>query len=345
MRILLILFTVLFISGCDTQNDKIIKIKGETMGTYYHVSFVGDNSSNSTALKERIDQRLIAINKSMSTYDPQSELSLLNKGELATDADGWVTLSPDLAEVLSMSLDVWHNSEGSFDVTVGPLINIWGFGPDKRPDNAPSNDLIQSKLSDIGSEKIELDREAHKVRLQSPLYIDLSAIAKGWAVDEIADLIEEQGYQSFMVEIGGEIRAQGKKPKNQPWRIAIERPSFNIGQDVALIVELDQQGVATSGNYRNYFEENGVRFSHTIDPNTGYPIKHNLASVTVIHESTGLADAWATAITVVGPDKGLALAEQNQLAVFMLVSENNSFKEVFSNEFIKQYPQTIEGGN
>lgn len=348
MRVFLILFTSFLLSACDSSSGtQILKINGSTMGTYYHISWVGDDLTQREALQKAVESRLVAINKSMSTYDNESELSLLNQGLLAKDAEGWVSVSADLAEVLEMSLDVWKASHGDFDVTVGPLVNLWGFGPDARADHIPAIDEIESKLSLIGSNNIELDRAQQRVRINKQQYVDLSAIAKGWAVDEIAEVAEQQGIGSYMAEIGGEIRAQGIKPNNQPWRIAIERPQHDLGQSVALVIELDGQGIATSGSYRNYFEEDGVRFSHTIDPKTGYPIKHKLASVTVVHPSTGVADAWATAITVAGAEQGLQLANEHNLSVFMLVGKDGGegFEEIASREFIKKYPQVKEGRN
>lgn len=345
MRLVLVFLSVFIISACDsTPRDQVLKINGSTMGTYYHVSWVGDNPGVKETFQKAVDERLLAINKSMSTYDPESELSLLNQTALKQDENGWVSISADLAEVLNMSLAVWQASNGDFDVTIGPLVNLWGFGPEARAEHTPSEEEIRLKLPQVGSDNIELNYFKQRVRLKKPLYIDLSAVAKGWAVDEVANVFKQQGVESYMVEIGGEIRAQGLKPNKQPWRIAIERPQHDLGQDIALIIELDKLGIATSGSYRNYFEEEGVRFSHTIDPKTGYPVKHKLASVTVVHPSTGLADAWATAITVAGPEKGLQLAEDNDLAVFMLVGEGEGFKELASTAFIKKYPQINEGG-
>ncbi len=344
MRLILILFVSLLLSACDTSpSTQILKINGATMGTYYHVSWVGDDVNQKAVLQQQIDMRLAAINKTMSTYDPDSELSLLNLGALDASSDGWIEISADLIEVLNMSLEVWQASYGDFDVSVGPLVNLWGFGPEARVNHTPAAVEITAKLAHLGSENIELDSLQQRVRLKKPLYIDLSAVAKGWAVDEVAEIVSLHGVESYMVEIGGEIRAQGLKSNKQPWRIAIERPQHDLGQSVALVIELNELGIATSGSYRNYFEEEGVRFSHTIDPKTGYPIKHKLASVTVIHPSTGMADAWATAITVAGPEKGLQLAEENNLIAFMLVGDGDNFKELATTAFIKKYPQIKEG--
>lgn len=344
MRLVLAVFFFSFLTACDnTATEQVFQIHGRTMGTTYHISWVGQDAKLATNLQQQVDKRLAAINKSMSTYDPESELSLINRSKATTDEQGWITLSADLTEVLAMSLELWQKSDGAFDITVGPLVNLWGFGPDARPEHTPEQASIVELKQKIGIQHLELDPVQRKLRLTSPQYLDLSGVAKGWAVDEIAHLVANVASQSFMVEIGGEIRAQGLKPNKQPWRIAIEKPEQLLQQSSALIIELNGIGVATSGDYRNYFEEQGVRYSHTIDPSTGYPIKHNLASVTVIHPSTGFADAWATALTVSGPEKGLQLAEQYNLAVYMQIGQGNGFIERYSSAFKTQFPQV--GGN
>ena len=343
MRLIGLLISCMWLSACGmNEQHSIYQISGPTMGTQYHISWVGQDPKIADMLKMAVNQRLIAINKSMSTYDPDSELSLINQGTTKADAEGWLSLSPDLNRVMDVSLDIWKKSEGRFDISIGPLVNLWGFGPLQRPETIPTVARLHSVLADIGSQYIQHDVEKKLLKLRHPLYLDLSGVAKGWAVDEIAAVISAHGIESFMAEIGGEIYAQGLKPNRQPWRIAIERPDA-LNHQNALIIELDQLGVATSGNYRNYFEEEGVRYSHTIDPTTGYPIRHNLASVTVVHEDTGIADAWATAITVAGVDEGLQLAERYNLAVYLLAGEGQRFKEYYSSQFKQQFPQ-VEGG-
>jgi thiamine biosynthesis lipoprotein len=320
---------------------QVLKIQGATMGTHYHIAWVGLDAKQAQPLQMAVDERLQAINKSMSTYDPQSELSRLNKGDLAVDTQGNITLSADLTEVLAKSLQIWQQSAGKFDITVGPLVNLWGFGPEARIDAAPAVERITERLAKIGSQHLKLDVAAQKLHLDSPQYIDLSAIAKGWGVDQIALLLEKQGIQNYMVEIGGEVRTKGQKPDAQPWRIAIERPDPDVlEQQAALIIAPRDTGIATSGSYRNYFENNGVRYSHTIDPATGYPITHKLVSITVLHKEAGMADGWATAIDVAGPELGLQLAETYKLPIYMLVAKDGGgFSEVTSSEFRKLFPE------
>ena len=310
------------------------KFHGQTMGTVYHISLVAPDTFKTTALQQSIDDQLAAINKAMSTYDPNSELSLINQGKAATDATGKISLSNALYQVLEDSLSVYRHSEGRFDVTVGPLVNLWGFGPEEADEKRPSDQLIQEKRASVGSDRIILDAANRSLTLASPLYIDLSAIAKGWAVDQISTLLEANNINAYLVEIGGELRTSGQKPGNIPWKIAIEKPAYGLAaREGQWILEPNGKAVATSGDYRNYIEIDGVRFSHTIDPSTGYPITHNLASVTVVHDSCAMADAWATALNVAGPDAGMKLAESQQLAAYFIIREQNGFAVATSTAF------------
>ncbi|WP_221798589.1 FAD:protein FMN transferase [Oceanobacter mangrovi] len=333
---LILAFSFLFILTACSKEPEVVRISGPTMGTQYHVSWVGDESS-AEAIQADIDALLVQVNKSMSTYDPQSELSLLNQQKQAIDQ----TISAGLADVLTEALEVNHKSEGLFDVTVGPLVNAWGFGPGKHLDERLPQNEVDDLLTQIGSDHIHLNGQ----QLQSdiPLYIDLSAIAKGWGVDQVAELLVSKGINSYLVEIGGELRIAGNKPDGASWRIAIERPTSEVSdRQVQLILEPGQAGVATSGDYRNYFEENGVRYSHTINPKTGYPITHRLASVTVIADKCSMADAWATALNVAGPELAMELANQNKLAAFIIVRTDTGFSEAASDEFKRRFPGALE---
>lgn len=328
------MFITLPILGC-TQQEQILKISGPTMGTEYHISWVAERTNNSGSLSERqvkalVDEVLVAINKSMSTYDPQSELSILNSNY----QESWQIISADLYRVLMMSMQLNRQTMGAFDITVGPLVNLWGFGPNKSPDTVPEEGSVALALSGIGSDVISLRQrdESYQLKLSSPRYMDLSAIAKGYGVDVVGRLLQKQGIERYLVEIGGEIIARGRKPEDKPWRIAIEAPNDD-GRSAQVIIPLSDMGIATSGDYRNYFEKDGKRFSHTIDGRTGYPVKHNLASVSVLHESVAMADAWATALTVLGAEVGLKLAEDNQVAAYFIVRTKSGFEQYSSSHF------------
>ena len=333
-----LLTSLFFITACsDAGDQKISKISGPTMGTQYHISWVSDKQSRhdialeAKEIQEQVDQLLMAFNRSMSTYDPKSELSLINHHFKPS----WQDISEDLYLVLQMSLELNAQSDRAFDVTVGPLVNLWGFGPDKRQFQAPSQQDISALLDQVGSEAIELrslDEGLFQLRLKQARYIDLSAIAKGYAVDILGNLLQQQGINQYLVEVGGEIIANGVKPQQQPWRIAIEAPNDD-GRSVQIIIPLSNMGIATSGDYRNFFEQGGHRFSHTIDGRTGKPVEHSLASVSVLHKSVAMADAWATALTVLGAERGLALAEKYNLAAYFIVRTDMGYQQVSSSQF------------
>jgi thiamine biosynthesis lipoprotein len=327
----------LLVGGCSQAIEShISKISGPTMGTQYHISWVSEaqNSAKLEAekkiIKQYVDQRLREINKSMSTYDPQSELSLINHNFTPQ----WQDISIGLYQVLVMAKQVNEQSDKAFDVTVGPLVNLWGFGPNKSNDHIPEQTKIKALLAEVGSEAISLRQHEEKfqLRVALPRYLDLSAIAKGYAVDDLGNLLKAQGIDSYLIEVGGEIIAAGVKPENMPWRIAIEAPNDD-GRSVQIIIPLSNMGLATSGDYRNFFEQDGKRFSHTIDGRTGYPVEHDLASVSVLHHSVALADAWATALTVLGAERGLELAEAYNLAAYFIVRTESGYQQVSSRQF------------
>ncbi len=336
----LFFLSLLMISGCSPTPEIVIeKITGPTMGTEYHISWVNKSSAQydeveraaqRLQIQQGVDEILSAINESMSTYDQQSELSLLN----SHFTPEWQTVTGDLYRVLSMAMEVHDQSMAAFDVTVGPLVNLWGFGPEKHVQQPPQSEEIQAKLQQVGAGVIRLRQRdgQFQLKLQQPRYIDLSAIAKGYAVDVIGQYLSRQGIDDYLVEVGGEIIAQGNKALDTPWRIAVEAPN-DQGRSAQMIIPLSNMGVATSGDYRNFFQYEGNRFSHTIDGRTGYPVKHGLASVSVLHESVAMADAWATALTVLGVKEGLVIAEQLNLAAFFIQRTDNGFEQYTSSQF------------
>ncbi|WP_232305511.1 FAD:protein FMN transferase [Gilvimarinus polysaccharolyticus] len=292
------------------------------MGTDYHITVVGPVSGefdiNVEPLQQAVEEQLQLINQMMSTYISDSELMRFN----SVAVNEWVELSEPVMEVLNISEDISQRSNGAFDITVGPLVNLWGFGPEMKPDQVPDADALAAALARTGHKHLQLD--VNRARRTADIGVDLSAVAKGYGVDWIANFLADRGFDNFMVEIGGEVRVVGQSPRSTPWRIAIEQPSVLAG-GARLALSVDNHAVATSGDYRNYFEVDGVRYSHTIDPVTGRPIKHNLASVTVVAETAARADAWATALNVLGPKKGMELANAEQLAVYMIVKTKDGF--------------------
>ena len=291
------------------------------MGTTYTVKFYTTSDvADPWALKDEVDDALVKVNKLMSTYDPSSELSEFNK----LPAGSSLVISDEMAYVIDKALLISQMSDGEYDVTVGPLVNLWGFGPGSREDRVPSDAEIRAAKEKVGYQSLSLDGK--RLTKDKDLYVDLSSIAKGYGVDEVAQVLERHGVDSFLVEVGGEISSKGKKPDGSPWRIAIESPVS--GHEMAeRIIELSDMAIATSGDYRNYFEKNGVRYSHTINPITGKPITHRLVSVTVVDKTTTMADGLATAITVLGPEKGLKFANENGIAAYLLVKTDFGFEE------------------
>jgi thiamine biosynthesis lipoprotein len=297
------------------------------MGTSYHITVVGDQA-DAQALQQRVDFRLKLINQQMSTYIDNSELSRFNRHPV----DQWFSVSPELFEVLLASIELGWLSGGALDISVGPVVDLWGFGPAERGGQLPEADVLADALALVDFRALELDLAENRVLKTKPVQLDLSAIAKGFAVDMIARLLRDQGYQNFMVEIGGELYMAGNSPRGSPWRIAIEEPNALPGQ-VHRAILVSDKAVATSGDYRNYFEHDGKRYSHTIDPITGRPVIHNLASVTVIADDAAIADGLATAINVMGPKAGLALAQQQGLAIYLIVKTDQGFDSRYSDAF------------
>jgi|TARA_B110000879_G_scaffold187956_1_gene250246 thiamine biosynthesis lipoprotein len=321
-------FTLLIfvlVSGCD-HAPEIIKISGSKMGTSYHVTIVADQPAPAD-LADQIDQLLSAVDQSMSTYKSQSELSQFNRLPVSQQAKA----SDQLWAVLQTSEKIWRESSGAFDPTVGPVVDLWGFGPVVTEDEIPADQEIATALANSGFEHLLLNRSEQTISKQKTIALDLSAVAKGYAVDQVADLLEMLALPDYLVEVGGEMRLSGTNPEGNPWRVAIELPS--LMPQVQQVVAVNNSAVATSGDYRNYFEKDGVRYSHTIDPRNGKPITHNLASVTVMADRCADADAWATALMVLGEEEGMRIANKFSIPAYMLIREGETFRVLSSSAF------------
>ncbi len=334
LKLVLLTALVLSLSACfpsNPSNNTEVLLQGRTMGTTYNIKVVATKEQLvDLKLQQQIDAALIQVNQEMSTYIKTSEISLFNSS-ISTDA---IEISAGFARVLKESIRLGQLSEGKLDVTVGPLVNLWGFGPDQRPDKVPSDELLAATKKRVGLQNLVL--EGNQLSKKIPdLYIDLSTTAKGYGVDVVAELIESNGFTNYLVEIGGEMRLRGFKHTGELWAIAIEKPLSNERSVQQAIIPKDN-AVATSGDYRIYFEADGQRFSHIIDPATGKPIKHNLVSVTVIHPSSMTADGLSTTLMVMGVEQGMAFAVKNDLAALFIVKTENGFDEQFTVKF-KQY--------
>ena len=298
-----------------------LRLSGQTMGTTWSVIMLHDVEDIDTlALKGLLQKRLDQINSLMSTYDPASELSRFNT-LASTD---WFPISEDTAQVIEISQAISALSDGAFDISVGPLVEIWGFGAAERGKKIPSEKQVSKSLAQVGYKNIQLRRAPTAIRKQIPeLQIDLSAVAKGYAVDALAEILEQRGIRNYLLETGGELKISGHRGDDSLWQIAIEEPLEGV-REVAAIFPLTNTALATSGNYRNFYVEDGQRYSHTIDPVRGKPIRHKLASVTVLAMTCARADALATALMVLGEEKGRQFCEKNQIAAYFLIHEKTS---------------------
>jgi thiamine biosynthesis lipoprotein len=316
-------------AGCDgrrsgTAPDSLHEFRGPTMGSSYTVKIVerGLSAAGQAAAHAAVVAALEEVEWKMSTYRPDSELSRLNRHA----AERPLGVSPALAQVLARSAEVSAASNGAFDVTIGPLVNAWGFGPPGRT-RLPSAEEIAELRERVDWRSIALDPAIGTARKARPdAYVDLSGIAQGFGADRVAAALEAHGFGDFLVDVSGEVRAQGVNAEGVPWRIGIERPDAPDRMP-HLVVPLAGQALATSGDYRNWFEHDGRRYSHEIDPALGAPVTHRLASVSVVHADCALADAWATALFVLGPERGLAAAEREGLAAYFITRAPGGFVE------------------
>ena len=331
MKLVLVTLAVFVLSGCFPSNDLTRQeylMQGKTMGTTYNIKVVGENI-DTVKLQQGIDDKLKQLNQEMSTYIKDSELSRFNQSTSLEPT----SVSTGLARVVKEAIRLGVLTQGALDVTVGPLVNLWGFGPEYRPETVPSDELLIATKARVGLDKLTFANGMLAKKIPE-LYVDLSTIAKGYGVDLVAEFIEANGINNYLVEIGGEMRLKGFKHTGELWHVAIEKPLTNERAVHQIIVPKDN-AVATSGDYRIYFEADGQRFSHIIDPKTGKPINHKLVSVTVIHPSSMTADGLSTAMMVMGEEKALAFAEENDLAVYIIAKTDHGFVEQSTVKFMQ----------
>lgn len=325
---------VVGLAGCSgtARHEALASFGGDTMGTRYSVQLgtAGVAAGERSALARGVDALVTGIDARMSTYADTSELSRFNA---SPDTD-WVRLSAPTSTVLGQALSTSAASAGAFDVTVGPLVNLWGFGPGERASRAPRSQDLSQALARVGHENLEMGPDGTVRKRRVDTYVDLSGIAKGHAADRVAEHLAASGHDSYLVEIGGELRAQGAKPDGTPWRVAIERPSAG-SRAVYRIIALENAAVATSGDYRNFFDDGGRRYSHSIDPRTGKPVTHALASVSVVAATTMEADAWSTALMIAGPEAGIALARDKGLAAHFVTKGSSGLEEHHTDAFAR----------
>lgn len=327
--------TIIFLSSvlvvlwsCNTKNLIETKFAGEAQGTYYAVTYFSEDSTN---LQPQIDSILKTIDLSVSLWTDSSILSRINRNDS--------TVSPDayFLELFQESIAVSEKTNGAFDITVGPLVNAWGFGFSDRLKLDKSK--IDSLLPLIGFRNIKLVNN-RIIKTDPHIEIDFNAIAQGYTVDIIGQFLVNRGIESFLIDVGGELLAKGTKPDKKEWVVGIEQPSESVDAERTLkaTLSITNKAIATSGNYRKFFEENGIRYSHTIDPKTGFPVTHSLLSVTVVANKCSTADAYATAFMVMGLEKAKEFIGKNPgYEAYFIYSGNNGETLTYSTQGIKKF--------
>ncbi len=323
------MLAAIWLVGCEREAP-LIEVEGPTMGTYYSVKVVNAPAGlTAQTLQHEVESTLNQVISEISTYDPNSELSRLNRNP-STD---WIPVSSNLFEVIAEGQRIAALTDGAFDVTVGPLVNLWGFGPEAKTGEPPTPEAIQAALARVGWKNLELRTEPPAIRkTRGDLYIDLSALGEGVGADRVSAMLDAQGIRHDMVAVAGTIRAKGYNAKGQPWSIAIEEP-LPDQRIVHRIVPVSDRAISTSGDYRNFFEKDGKRYSHEIDPKTGSPIESHLGSATVMGDRAMVVDGLATALMVLGDKRGPALAADQGLAAYFIVRDGTTLRGFGSPNF------------
>lgn len=327
----------LLLAGCDGKVTETVTLQGQTMGTTYAVKYLTDGKQDLPSpekVQQQLDDLLKEVNRQMSTYQQDSEISRFNQ---MRDTRKPMAISPDFAYVTAEAIRLNKLTHGALDVTVGPLVNLWGFGPNKEVTYEPSPAEIAAASKVVGIDKILLNTDTQPPTLaktQPEVYLDLSSIAKGFGVDKVAQHLENLGIRNYLVEIGGELHGKGRNSEGQPWRIGIEQPNIVQGSAAQIIMPLDNKSLATSGDYRIFhLDKQGRRLSHIINPQTKRPISHRLASVSVVADNATTADGLSTGLFVLGEQEALKLAEEKGLAIFMIIQTDKGYQTEMSSAF------------
>lgn len=332
-----LLSVVILLTGCDnasapaTPKAAVTVLEGKTMGTFWRVSVVGVDKARAEELRTKVQTQLDGDDRLLSTWKNDSALMRFNHSRSTTP---W-PVNEAMADIVTESLRIGRKTQGAMDITVGPLVNLWGFGPDKQPVSTPTQAQIDAAKARTGLDKLTVINRADRQYLQKSipdLYVDLSTVGEGYAADHLARLMTEEGISRYLVSVGGALVSRGMNADGQPWRVAIQKPTDRENA-VQAIVDINGHGISTSGSYRNYYELDGKRISHVIDPQTGRPITHKLVSVTVIAPTALEADAWDTGLMVLGTEKAQQVVRERGLAVYMIMKEGDGFTTWMSPQF------------
>ncbi len=325
-------FLLFFLIGCSSEKE--ILISGTTMDTGYHIKLITHGFRNTGNIKKKIDESLEKINESMSIYRKGSEISRFNALESTWEK---FYISDDFMAVLCMGEKIYKLSNGSWDCTIKPLVQLWGFEGDGKIKSIPLEKKIEILLPEIGFSHIIISKDGYLKKKKKSITLDMASIAKGYAVDRVSALIKSLNIKNFLVEIGGEVYASGVRIDGKKWKVGINRPEKKGSFDqIYKVVPLTNRALATSGDYRNYFEYNGKSYSHILDPKTGYPVTNNIVSVSIMADSCALADGFATAVMVLGRCKGLELINSvNGMECLIIVKDKNGgLIDYYSNGFL-----------
>ena len=321
-------FILVFFS-CEGEQSKktVIKVEGFAQGTTYHVTYVSTTGVN---YQRSIDSLLIEIDNSLSTYQPRSIISKFNQASSTQQTDKMFN------DVFMLAKEVYKVSNGAFDPTVAPVVNAWGFG--FKNSNKTDSLTIDSLMKYVDFENVVLQKN-EVVKNQFGLMLDFNAIAQGYSVDVLANFLKSKGIFNYLVEVGGELIANGRNGNNALWRVGIDRPIENLKKrELEAIINIDNKALATSGNYRKFYEKDGVKYSHTINPKTGYPVQHSLLSATVVADNCGLADAYATAFMVLGLEKSKKILEESkELEALLIFSDEKGELQTFITDGLKKF--------
>jgi len=332
-----LLALTLILTGCDPtppapQPDAAVTVlEGKTMGTSWRVSVVDRDKAETDALREKITAQLDADDMLLSTWKSDSALSRFNA---STSTTPW-PVDAAMADIITLALRIGIKTDSAMDITIGPLVNLWGFGPDKQPNTTPTPAQIEAAKMRVGLQHLAVSYQAGQQFLQKDipdLYVDLSTVGEGYAADHLARLMEQEGIPRYLVSVGGALVSRGMNGEGKPWRVAIQKPTDRENA-VQAVVDINGHGISTSGSYRNYYELDGKRLSHVIDPHTGHPVDHNLVSVTVIAPTALEADTWDTGLMVLGPQKAREVAMREGLAIYMITKEGDTFTPWMSPQF------------
>lgn len=308
------------LTGCFNSVDPVSEIYGATMGSTYSIKWVPvDDGPDAETLQTDIDAMLARFDQEVSTWRSDSDLARFN----AAPAGTCMEMPASALDLVTLSAELSHDSDGAFDITIGPLLKLWGFHGDPQLQTVPDADQLAQTMQAVGQQHLHV--RGSQLCKDVALTVELSSVGAGYMVDRVAERLEHYGIKNYMVEMTGELKAVGRKPGDRPWRIAIEEPRDD-NRVAQMILSLDGEGVSTSGDYRNYFELDGQRFSHTFDARTGRPVMHRLAAVTVLDPSAARADGLSTLLMIMGEEAGWDYAVAHDIAAFFVVRDGETFQ-------------------